>query len=452
MKRGTVADRLLRTLGNRCLGISCAALEKRVRSLRNENIGEQMDAPNLLSSSVTERTPRNIWEAYRTQFDVTHSNLNRHYRALKFANDRLTLKIVKYATFDDLAAAGIDVRRIDNGAVEFRPSKGKLPENWAIPQELISPEVATLHDALLLKNGAALLPDGYYCFHDASYAFENWRKKIVRGMVKFTDPKSDQILVRRPGLRKRIYGRCFSTRSDNYGNMGHFIHDILSRIYYEDIGTISPGREKIIPPLKMFPMQKFLFERIYADYEIVETPPRTALKVEELLLPRNLCSDYGVNPAAISSLAKRMRGIAAPYAGSRKRKICISRRDSQHGGVPGRKFVNMEAFEELMRKMGYDIVEVSKLGPEEQLELWANATDVVGIHGAGMMNCLFMQPGASYTEIAGAPVVSDPDHFVAHSTARCAIIAGHKVSGLVGELDHDGNPVINMELLKEILS
>lgn len=415
-----------------------------------------MNAPNL-PPSFAERTPGNIWESYRTRFDRAHSKLNRFHRALKFANDRVALKTVIYATFDDLKAAGIDVRRFDDGAIEFQPTRGKMPKNWAIPQELIAPEIATLHDAVLYRNGAALLPNGYYCFHDTSHTVEDWRKKIIRGMVKYADPKSNEILIRRPLFCKRIHGRCFSTRSDNFGNMGHFIHDILSRIYYEDIGTISPGREKIIAPRKMFPMQKFLFERIYAGYEIVKAPPRISLKVEELLLPRNLCSEMAINPAAISALADRMRGIAAPYVGSRKRKICISRRDGDKGGKPGkggepgRNFRNMEAFEELMRKMGYHIVEVSKLSPEEQLELWANATDVVGIHGAGMMNSLFMQPGANYTEIAGAPVVSDPNHFVAHSTARCAMIAGHKVNGLIGELDRDGNPIINLELLEEIL-
>lgn len=397
-----------------------------------------------LPSSKAERTPGNIWESYRSQFDTIHSNLNRYHRALKFAHDRLCLKIAKYATFDHLKAAGVDVRQIDDGTIGFKPKGENLPNCWVKPQNSITPKIATIQDALLnKKNGAVLLPNGFYTVYDTSFFSGDWRIMTRRGGVKFFDPKSNDVLIRRTTLCKRIHGRCFSTLSNYFNNMGHFIHDNLSRIYYEDLGAISPGQEKIIAPRMKFPMQKFLFDRIYADYEIVYTPKQFSLIVEELLLPRNLCSQNAINPAAISSLAKRMRRIAAPYVGPRKYKICISRRD---GTSRGRNYINMIAFEELMRKMDYHVVEVSKLSPEEQLELWANATDIVGIHGAGMMNSLFMQPGANYTEITGAPA-----NHILHYTARCAMIVGHNVKGLIGDIDRDGNAVINLNHLEEIL-
>ena len=231
-----------------------------------------------------------------------------------------------------------------------------------------------------------------------------------------------------------------------------FVHDMLSRIYYEELGVIVPGRDKIVAPRFGFPMQKMLFERVYADYEIVEAPPRTALDVEELLLPANLCTETEINSAAISSHVGRLRRIAEPWSRREKLKVCVSRGGGRkERGTLGREFVNAGAFEARLREMGYRVVEISKIDPENQLALWANATDIVGIHGAGMMNMIFMPPDGNYAEIAGAPVVSDPDLHCPCWMARCSMIAGHEASGLLGDLDEEGHPVIDIVRLEAIL-
>ena len=269
--------------------------------------------------------------------------------------------------------------------------------------------------------------------------------------LKILDHRTGNALVQPFSRQVTVSGRCFSTISQNYSNLGHFIHDILSRIYYEKLGVIQPGREKIIAPRFHFPMQKFLFEEIFHDYEIVHHPPRTSLNVEELLLPANLCSPTKFNTSAIKNLISHLRRIALKYSGTDFRKICISRKDGKVGGTLGRNFINIEAYEAIMRKFGYQIVEISRLDPKAQLTLFSNTTDMAGIHGAGMMNMVFMPAGGNYTEITGAPVDPIP-HMYCHSTiAHWAMIAGHNVSGLVGELDRKGHPKINMERLETIL-
>ena len=60
-----------------------------------------------------------------------------------------------------------------------------------------------------------------------------------------------------------VPGRCFSKLTNISCNFGHFVHDVLSRIYYEDQDVISPGREKVIAPEFVYPIQKTLFEKIY---------------------------------------------------------------------------------------------------------------------------------------------------------------------------------------------
>ena len=233
--------------------------------------------------------------------------------------------------------------------------------------------------------------------------------------------------------------------------MGHFMHDILSRIYYEDLGAIAPGRERIIAPRFKFPMQKILFDRIFEGYDIVHVPSDATLEVEELSLPANLSSTYRFNAKAISALARRLRRIASSFFGKEKRKVCVSRVDGTKEGTMGRNFVNAKAFEERMRKLGYHLVEISKLGPDAQFRLWADCTGIVGIHGAGMMNCLMMPEGSSYAEVAGAPFDPLPEKYMPTSIVRCAMAAGHGICGLAGDMDCEGRPFVDLDRLEDML-
>lgn len=357
------------------------------------------------------------------------------------ATRRGAMRHVRHATLEDLATAGYPVERIEDGAKPLNPVAGQVPDNWTRPQQTIIPQVATLKAATLFQDGSVLLPDGHYCYYDTTFNIEPWRERHNRSVMRFIDPDSDDALIRPHARSMTIAGRCFSTLSNTTHNYGHFIHDVLSRIYYEDLGVIAPGRETVIAPQFKFPMQKILFEMVFKGYQIVQAPPGTAFEVEELVMPANLCSSLRFNPKGIAALAARMRKLMAPYASTERHKICVSRRDGKDSG--GRAFVNMEAFEAGMQAHGYRVVEVSKLDPKVQFDLWANTTAIAGVHGAGLMNMILMQPG-HYAEIAGAP--RGPNY-----TARCARAAGHRVVGMAGATNKDGNPSIDLDRLYKLL-
>ena len=154
---------------------------------------------------------------------------------------------------------------------------------------------------------------------------------------------------------------------------------------------------------------------------------------------------------AITALAKRMRKIASWFSGTEKCRICVSRRDGSIGGALGRDFVNVEDYEKRMRELGCQQVEISRLDPDAQFRIWANCADIVGIHGAGMMNMLMMPEGSKYAEIAGAPVDPIPVKHAPMSVGRCAMAAGHDASALSGDLDREGRPVIDIEKLEAMI-
>ena len=419
-----------------------------------------------------------IWKSYRAQYSVDEHRILRPFpairTALKHVFGRLELRHVRHATFEQLSSAGYDVRTFDDGAMPIEPketAQGNLPESWKRQLPVIKPKIATLRDAVLFMDGAALLPDGRFCPYETSWDpmlrsgsrgfwnTETRRKRKLyphhRGQMQFIDPITDSVLIRRHLRSIEIPGRCFSMRSCFYWNFGHFIHDNLARIYYEDLGAIVPGRDKVIAPIMPHAMQNALFRKIFESYEFVQVPPNVPLRVEELMLPANLCTRVGFNPAAISALARRMRRIIAAYAGKERRKICITRRDAlKRRSGRGRDFANVEDYEIRMRKLGFDLLEASAIDPEEQFAIWANTTDIVGIHGAGMMNMIMMPTGGNYTEIAGAPFKPNRvGHTPSASTCiQCAMAAGHRATGISSGFDPQDRPTIDIERLEAELS
>ena len=404
-----------------------------------------------------------VWRSYRKEFAHKYPDISLLRRVQKNIFARFNLRHVRHATFEELSLAGYDVCTFDDGAVPLNleeVARGNLPKNWKVPQAVTAPKVARLRDTVLFHDGSALLPDGRYCFFDTGFVDQTWRKlKIFRfRMLRIVDPTTHDALIRRRHLPIiSIPGRCFSLRHSNGPkNFGYFVHDVLTRIYYEDLGVIVPGRDKVISPTLPTPMQKALFKMVFDDYEIVQIPPNAPVKAEELLLPSNLCNAWSFNPAAFAALATRMRKFMEPYAGRKRCKVCVSRRDGTRTirgdkETLGRDFVNFEDYEIRMRKLGYELVEVSTLEPEDQFMLWANTTDIVGIHGAGMMNMIMMPLGGHYTEIAGT-LQRNLHSPCPNTTIRSAMASGHHICGISSGHDLQGRPVIDIERLEAELS
>jgi capsular polysaccharide biosynthesis protein len=76
--------------------------------------------------------------------------------------------------------------------------------------------------------------------------------------------------------------------------------------------------------------------------------------------------------------------IAPAVAASPERRLLIVRgRDS------GRSFVNRDEVEQIAKSRGFDAVMLEDYSFEDQIELFASARVVVGVHGAGLANLVF---------------------------------------------------------------
>jgi hypothetical protein len=73
--------------------------------------------------------------------------------------------------------------------------------------------------------------------------------------------------------------------------------------------------------------------------------------------------------------------------------------------------VNRDEIEALFLARGFDIVNISALSLDEQIEAFSGAKCVVGVHGAGLANAVFSKPGLQMLEIL-PPLVATAAYWV----------------------------------------
>lgn len=125
----------------------------------------------------------------------------------------------------------------------------------------------------------------------------------------------------------------------------------------------------------------------------------TAVRADCLLVPRDLHAmphpahkaapwvlDFLRGRLGLAALAQQ--GAAAPS------KLYISRADAE-----GRRVVDEPAMMALLAPLGYRMVTLGGLRVAEQAALFARASHVVGLHGAGLANFAFAPAGAQLVEI-----------------------------------------------------
>ena len=113
---------------------------------------------------------------------------------------------------------------------------------------------------------------------------------------------------------------------------------------------------------------------------------------------------------------------------------------SRGGGASRRHIPNHDdvarALQSLVRApFEFQNVHLEQLSFEEQVRLFAHAALVVGQHGAGFANCLWMQPGSKVVELTNRP---DLTHFQRLSRAMGHDHILHHTSGAHDPIDADG--------------
>lgn len=115
---------------------------------------------------------------------------------------------------------------------------------------------------------------------------------------------------------------------------------------------------------------------------------RTAVHVDRLLIPSIPSLDQAVRHLRESLLYEPTRAVP------RERQIYVSRSDTTE-----ERLTDPRGWEARYESAGFEIVLLAQLTFAEQVEMFASAKAIAGPHGAGLVNAIFLDSGASIAEI-----------------------------------------------------
>lgn len=143
-------------------------------------------------------------------------------------------------------------------------------------------------------------------------------------------------------------------------------------------------------------------------------------KAPDLYYITRIAAPGQVNDGLMKELNRRFRGGRS----TGKKRFYISRSDARI-----RKVLNEEELEPILKAYGFETVRPEHLSLREQIDMFAECEMLIGIHGAGLTNCLFMPSGGNVVELRKR----EPNYGYWH----LADSVGHKYYYYHGEPDSD---------------
>ena len=210
------------------------------------------------------------------------------------------------------------------------------------------------------------------------------------------------------------------------GDFFHWMLDALPRLLAAE--RVSAGYELLLPePFARAGFIKSSLARLGIDrYRVIPTGQHVV--VRELLVPDYTAESGNFNEPHVRGLRDRFR---REFNAVRKdRRIFISR-----AKAATRRIKNEEALLPLLHDHGFEIHHFEDLRFEQQAALMVEASHLVGVHGAGLTNMLYMEDGGSVLELR----IQDDSHNNCYFALASAMgldywyvqaTAGHKLTQL----------------------
>jgi capsular polysaccharide biosynthesis protein len=155
--------------------------------------------------------------------------------------------------------------------------------------------------------------------------------------------------------------------------------------------------------------------------------------------------------ARVAEYAHWLRDRLCPDGGERRgeRRLFTSRADASW-----RRIVNEDPAMELLAEHGFERLECGRMTIREQAAAFAEASIVVGPHGAGLTNLLFTPPGATVMELFASPAAIEISNYrvlCAHLGHRYVRLLAAPVAGPRAKTAHRLDMRVDLALLERAL-
>ena len=235
---------------------------------------------------------------------------------------------------------------------------------------------------------------------DTAFILNN---KVVNGPTfQHRHPKNAEVfenivfLKGTPKFKKKLKGTIFSLLTGGAGNANywHWMFDVLPRLkILENKINLQEIDYFLFPSLK----KKFQIETLNylnipdkkrissISYRHIQTD--TAIAVDHPYVFENNASIEIQNLPMWILEYLRNKFVKKKNLRKFSSKFYIDRKDSNHSHI--RKIINEDEVKEYLVNKGFSIISLGELDFEDQVNLFNNAEQIVGLHGAGFANLTF---------------------------------------------------------------
>ncbi len=177
------------------------------------------------------------------------------------------------------------------------------------------------------------------------------------------------------------------------GNFGHFMFEMLPRLSLLN----SLGERRVFTtdrlPTRFVSLAKQLFPELTIN--VVPHAPFFVGKEDTNIVsaPMGRGTNKQLSASLYPFIELRRRGLILAGTGSTSggRKVYVSRGQR---GKERRVVENEDEVISLLRDRGYESIDPSSLDWSEQIRVFSQASEVVGVFGSHMLSCIFMRPAS----------------------------------------------------------
>ncbi|MGV1869099.1 glycosyltransferase family 61 protein [Agrobacterium rosae] len=273
----------------------------------------------------------------------------------------------------------------DHTSVTRAPPINLVPSDKYLFKPAMKYEVKPSH--LIEINNVMAMPDGWL-YHNITLL------------------KDGFVVVRQPSLSKRISKlpkrilAVFSAKevrstfwiTDNWSQgYFHWMTDAIPRLFLAkencaEIDLLLPSRYRSIDFIQET-LEPFLLN------SLTIIPDDKAVSVKTLLFPTYSAGTGNYNEKVIKKIGELYRrAYGAPQRGERRIYVSRSKARARH-------ILNEKEIIPILDRFGFETVHCEDLSFAEQVKIFSQASIIIGPHGAGLTNMMFMQCGAAVLEI-----------------------------------------------------
>ena len=212
-----------------------------------------------------------------------------------------------------------------------------------------------------------------------------------------------------PRFKKKLQGNVFSLLTGGAGNSNywHWLFDVLPRL--EILSKIDNYKKM---DYFLFPSLDEKFQNETLDILDINKNKRLSSKIYRHISTKSITvvdHPYVLNNNPSKEIqnipnwiSKWLKNVFLKKLERNKifpKKIYIDRRDAKSNHKHLRKIINEKEIITLLKEKNFKVISLSELTFVDQVSLFNNIDQVVGLHGAGFANIVFCKPGTKVLEL-----------------------------------------------------